>query len=331
MRPRSDLSVVIPVRDDAQRLRACLSSLRAQPGGADVSVIVADNGSTDDSAAVARSFGGVVLDLPGVSVAQMRNRAVSRAQTVLVALVDADHLLSEGWLAACLQVMEDPTVAAAGAPYDSPRPGTWVQRAYDRFRSRATEREDTEWLGSGNLVLRREVFTTIGGFDESLETCEDVDLCNRLRRAGLRLVTEPAMRSVHLGDPATLRALFMSELWRGRDNVRVSLRGPLTWRALPSLVITIGVLVCVLVLLVAPLVAVWLGLGTGAALAGVSLLLIAAAVTLRAGRMSRRDTTSASDLLGNVAVATVYEVARALALVMRASHGTRRRGEGRRA
>jgi GT2 family glycosyltransferase len=333
------LTVVIPVRDDARRLEGCLQSLSAQPRGTDVPVIVADNGSKDDTPDVARRHGATVLPLPRLSVAQMRNRAVAHATTPLVALVDADHVLAPGWLDAGLAALADLTVAAAGAPYDAPNPGTWVQRAYDRFRSRPTRREEVDWLGSGNMVIRREVFTGLGGFDERLETCEDVDLCNRIRAAGLRLVAEPGMRSLHLGDPATLKALFLSELWRGRDNIRVSLRGPLTLRALPSLLTPIAVLAA-LVLVVVGLASLALTMGgapaagpgmaaTGWRMLGGGVSLIAAAIMLRAFRMSRRNTRSFADALGNVAVAAVYEVARALALVARASHGTRRRGEGR--
>ena len=55
--------------------------------------------------------------------------------------------------------------------------------------------------------------------------------------------------------------------------------------------------------------------------------LVTASTMLRALRMGRRNTRSLTDVLGNIAVAAVYEIARALALVVRASHGTRRRGE----
>ena len=130
------LTVVIPVRDDARRLDACLQSLLAQPGGVDVPVIVADNGSKDDTPDVARRHGATVLTLPGLSVAQMRNRAVARTTTPLVGLVDADHVLAPGWLEASLDALADPSVAAAGAPYRCADAGNWVQRAYDRFRDR---------------------------------------------------------------------------------------------------------------------------------------------------------------------------------------------------
>ena len=68
--------------------------------------------------------------------------------------------------------------------------------------------------------------TTVGGFDAQLTACEDVDLCNRLRQAGHRIVADPAMRNVHYGDPSTLTALFFGELWRGRDNLQRDLPRP---------------------------------------------------------------------------------------------------------
>ena len=76
-------------------------------------------------------------------------------------------------------------------------------------------------------------------FDATLETCEDVDLCARLTAAGHRLVSDDRLRSVHLGDPPTLRALFFAELWRGRDNLRTGLRRLPAWRDVPSLLIPV--------------------------------------------------------------------------------------------
>src|SRR5262245_34844832 len=131
--------------------------------------------------------------------------------------------------------MRDSTIAAAGSQYQAPKEGTWVQRRYDRLRNRQPGMSEVDWLPSGNLVIRRVVFEQIGGFDKELEACEDVDLCQRIVRGGGRLVSSDRLSSVHKGDPPTLRALFFGELWRGRDNLRVSLRSPLKIRSLPSL------------------------------------------------------------------------------------------------
>jgi hypothetical protein len=55
----------------------------------------------------------------------------------------------------------------------------------------------------------------------------------------------------HFGDPATLGELFRGELWRGRDNLRVSLRGPVDWRDLPSVIVPLLWLTSMLTALVA--------------------------------------------------------------------------------
>ncbi|HEX5069852.1 MAG TPA: glycosyltransferase, partial [Vicinamibacterales bacterium] len=228
------VSIVIPVRNDARRLRRCLETLREAASGAVFEIIVADNGSTDDSARVAAEAGAIVVPLPDRRVAQVRNEAAARARGEYLAFVDADHELDPGWSHAAMRALSDPAIDAAGAQYYAPADGTWVQRAYDRLRRHRSGDHAVGWLPSGNLIIRRAAFERLGGFDAALETCEDVDLCQRLTAGGGRIMAVEGMRSVHLGDPATLAALFGGELWRGRDNLRVSLRVPLTFRSTPS-------------------------------------------------------------------------------------------------
>ena len=320
----TDIAIVIPVRNDATRLRRCLETIAANRHAARVAVVVADNGSTDDSAAVASAAGATVLALPQDRVGELRNRAAKETSSRLIAFVDADHLVDSGWVAAALEILSDPTVGATGAPYSQAPNANWVQRAYHRFRPTLTQQEPAEWLGSGNLIVRRTAFEQIGGFDASLQSCEDVDLCNRLRAAGHRLVADPRLRSIHLGDPSSLRALFFGELWRGRDNIRVTLRGPVTLRALPSVAIPIVDLACLVLLATAA----W----TGWAIAILAGLIFASFTLLRAAKMSfSRAGLAARDVAGNIVVAAVYDLARALSLVTRATHRTRREAAGERA
>ncbi len=323
MSPR--VSFVIPVRNDAARLRECLASIRrnsVQPH----EILVVDNGSSDGSADVAREAGAKVIVSTQGPVSRLRNLAAAEATGDVLAFVDADHIIDPGWIAAAAETLRTPAVGGVGAPCVAPRPGTWVQQAYDRFRAHDPGVREVEWLGSGNLAVRADVFRTLNGFDEALHTCEDVDLCNRIRAAGFTLLADGRMGNTHLGDPATLEALFKGELWRGRDNIRVTLRGPLTPRSLPSLVIPIANL-AFLALVVAGLVVAPFGYGW-LALAG--LAGFAATVALRAARMSVHQGTSAlAQLPANIAVAATYELARAVSLVTRATHGTRHPGDGR--
>ena len=320
----AELAIVIPVRNDAARLQGCLEAIGRNPLSARVSVIVADNGSTDDSSTVAAAAGATVLPLPGHRVGELRNLAVRSTSAPLVAFVDADHIIDKDWIPAVFDIFRDGSVAAAGAPYSAVPDANWIQRAYHRFRPVLQSVQPVEWLGSGNLVVRRDAFERIGGFDAGLESCEDVDLCNRLRRAGFRLIADPRLRSVHLGDPATARALFFGELWRGRDNIRVTLRGPMTLRALPSVLIPVINLACLIVLAGGA----WMGRVPVAAAA----LILLGLIGLRAARMSvGRGPLTAGDAAANVVVAALYELSRALSLVARASHRTRRETAGERA
>ena len=318
--PEPGISIIIPVRNDERRLANCLASLR----GCDypreqIEIIVADNGSIDGSAQAARDAGATVMSLPGLAVAQVRNRAAQSASRELLAFVDADHEVSPGWLRSAAESLSDSKVAAAGHAYLTPPGGTWVQRMYDSFRDRREGRFDTLWLGSGNLAVRRSVFLDLGGFDETLETCEDVDLCRRIRRNGWRLMSDSGMRSVHLGDPKTLRALFLGELWRGRDNLRVSLRPPIIASELPSIIIPIVELMLMVLFLIA-LVPLIFGAGVpipfvaaentrrAAGLVALGAVgIFAALAALRASRMlARLSPRRAGDVPRAFAVAVVY-------------------------
>jgi hypothetical protein len=318
------ISFVVPVRDDAARLARCLASIRAAAGDGAAELVVVDNGSSDGSADVAAAAGAVVLSRPALGVSTLRNLGAAAAKGDLLAFVDADHELDPGWLEAARSVLADPTVAAAGAQYRAPSPGTWVQRCYDRLRKRQPECHDVDWLPSGNLVVRRTWFNSVGGFDTGLDTCEDVDFCRRLRASGGRVVADERIGSVHLGDPATLRALFLGELWRGRDSLRVSLRGPLTPRTMMGLAPPVGILLAL------PAAAAGLATGapTGRVVAGAASAVVLLFVSLRAamliGRGPRRQTVA--DLAQAWIVAAVYDLARAFALVARGGHRTRRSG-----
>lgn len=315
LRRPPDVSFVIPVRNDALRLERCLASIVADVDARPCELIVIDNGSVDTSAAVARRMGAIVLSRPG-SAGVLRNDGVAHATAAVVAFIDADHQIARGWLTAALEAIGTPEVGAAGAPYHAPADGTWVQRTYDGLRRHPQQIGPAEWLGAGNLVVRRDAFDRIGGFDASLESCEDVDLCARLRADGWQIVNVPAMRTVHHGDPPTLTRLFKSELWRGRDNLRVSLRAPWSIRNVASMAIPIVDLLAIPLAMLGLLRSWWLGL----AILAVPLTLVGVRTLVLL-----RNTGGANPggVPAAVAVAAAFDAGRALALVARAGHHRR--------
>ncbi len=195
-----------------------------------------------------------------------------------------------------------------------------MQRAYDRLRQHRPGTREVTWLPSGNIAIRTAVFEQIGGFDETLETCEDVDLCRRLALASGRLVADHALASVHHGDPRTLRAVFAGEVWRGRDNLRVTFRPPMNVRsalsALQPLVSVVVVISAILLMLID-----WRN--APHYLLAAAAFLILGSVPRAVQMASRGKERSALALLQCLIVAVAFDLGRAAAIVLRATHATR--------
>ena len=124
------VSVVVPVRDDAEHLRRCLQSLAEQSHPAD-EVVVVDNGSRDDGAEVARAAGAVVLDEPVRGIARASARGYDHATGDVIVRLDADSVLPPGWIARAVGLLAEPGVVAVtgpGRPHDG---GPVVRRVWD--------------------------------------------------------------------------------------------------------------------------------------------------------------------------------------------------------
>ena len=213
------VSIVIPVKDRAEELQRCLTSLSLLDYPEEkLQVIVVDDGSSDDSAAVARRSGALVVASGGTGrgPAAARNVGARSATGDILAFIDSDCSASTGWLADLLPSFNDPKMAAVGGQVD----GMCTDSAVDRYeavmsslslgsRERAGNTgDDTFYLPSCNLLVRRTVFLGVGGFEDTMHVGEDVDLTWRLRDQGWTIAYLPAGRVLH-EHRSTIRS-FMS-------------------------------------------------------------------------------------------------------------------------
>ena len=97
-----------------------------------------------------------------------------------------------------------------------------------------------------NLVVLREVFLRINGFNEALETSEDVDLCYRLNKHGV-ILYNPKMYAVHWGEASDLRTFWRKEVWRGIGNWGGIKSHGLRWDEIPSIGYPLYMLACGLI------------------------------------------------------------------------------------
>ena len=118
------VSVVIPVRDDAPALERCLELLARQTM-APLEVVVVDNGSTDDSAEVARRWGAVVVTEPRVGIPAAASTGYDAAHGDIIARLDADSRPDERWIETAVEhLAADPQIDAltgTGLFHDLPR------------------------------------------------------------------------------------------------------------------------------------------------------------------------------------------------------------------
>jgi mycofactocin glycosyltransferase len=199
----SEVTVVIPVRDDPDGLTASLAAVDGVG-----SVIVVDDGSQP---AVTRAQAGaatLVRRAMAGGPAAARNTGWREARTDIVAFLDADCIPVPGWLEALLPHFADPEVAAV-APRIRSREGAgappWLA-AYERTRSaldlgtrEAPVRPGSpvSYVPTAALAVRKQALVQAGGFDEALRFGEDVDLVWRLEKGGGRTRYEPSVSVTH--------------------------------------------------------------------------------------------------------------------------------------
>ena len=228
------VSAIVPARDAASTLATILPALRAAlPPGSELFVV--DDGSADDTAAVAVADGARVLDaLETRGPAAARNQGAREATGAILLFLDADCRPHDDAVTRLLDALEDPTVSAAFGSYDDrPETRTWIslyKNLAHHFVHQASAAEATTfWAGLG--AIRRDTFRAVGGFDEAYvrSSIEDVELGYRLKAAGARIRLVKAAQVTHL-KRWTLGSWLASDL---RDRALPWARLLRTGRSLP--------------------------------------------------------------------------------------------------
>lgn len=283
-----DVTVVIPVRDNASGLRRLVTSLRG------LRVIVVDDGSVrpvelDD-------FAGAHCDIEVLhhprskGPAAARNTGLAACTTDFVAFLDSDVAPRRGWLEALLGHFCDPTVALVAPRIVGLSQGENVVARYEAVHSSLDlgQREapvlphsTVSYVPSAAIICRSSAIRDVGGFDETLHSGEDVDLCWRLIEAGARLRYEPIALVAH--DHRTeLRDWLARKAFYGGSAAPLSVRHP--DKTAPVVISGWALMAWIL-----------MSLGTG--LARVASVVIAVLTGRRIARAMRNTETSLCDVL----------------------------------
>lgn len=219
------MSVVIACYNGESTLGMQLDALARQVDAPPFEVVVADNNSTDGSAALARSYADRldvrVVDASAVKgPGHARNVGVAAARSDYIAFCDADDEVADDWLASAYAALDGGLQFVAGR-FDVEKLNSEAIR-----RSRSTEQQEglqrsavgvgLTHAGAGNMAFRRAGFEAVDGFDESLRCLQDSDLCWRMQLAGTPLDFVPAML-IHTRLRSTLQGMIRQGYLYGRS------------------------------------------------------------------------------------------------------------------
>ncbi len=231
------ISIVVCTYNRAALLRGMLRSFFAQSDldAIDYELIVVDNNSTDETAAVAAEFAqGRALRIVGEKeqgLSHARNRGIREARGEYVAFLDDDVEVDDGWLKALSRCIEEETPDAAGGMihliFDAEAPdwfGPKFRETMGQLNLGSERREvgQEERLNGGNLAIRVETLKRYEGFSGALGRAggnllagEETALLRRIQDGGGRLVYDPAFSVGHIIGADRMQWDYMKRMAEG--------------------------------------------------------------------------------------------------------------------
>lgn len=188
---RQRISLVIPAYNEVAQIARCLDAVAEQTIMPD-EVIVVDNGSTDDTVSIARSYSFVrVVHEAQQGTVYARTAGFNAATGDIIARIDTDTLLAPDWISRIATLMNNPEYAAVtgrGAFYNIPfgRVGGIYNAMLYQYVQRVISGAYTLW--GSNMAIRRTAWLAVAqDCHDRLDIDEDIDLSMQLQRYGYRV------------------------------------------------------------------------------------------------------------------------------------------------
>lgn len=174
------LSIIIPTLNEEDFLPGVLVSIKKQTFG-DYQIIISDAGSTDNTLQIAKSYGCTITE--GGLPARGRNNGAKIAKSDLLFFLDADTLLPEDFFEASLQEFNARKLDMASFCIRS-FPENKISGFFENgiYNKLIVLLEKILPHAAVGILVKKELFNTLGGYDETIKLAEDMDLARRAAR-----------------------------------------------------------------------------------------------------------------------------------------------------
>ena len=228
------ISVVICTLNGAATLRECLERVLALRYPRYEAILV-DDGSSDGSAAIGTELGVRVISTPNRGLSAARNTGLEAAGGEIVAYIDDDASPDPDWLTYLAATFESTDFAEVGGPNLPPADETGVAACVANAPGGPVQvlvsDTEAEHVAGCNMAFRRSALLAIGGFDPQFRVAgDDVDICWRLRDAGMRVGFHPAAVVWHKRR-ATVRGYWRQQRGYGRAEALLERKWPEKYNA----------------------------------------------------------------------------------------------------
>ncbi|MEJ2612884.1 MAG: glycosyltransferase [Candidatus Thiodiazotropha sp.] len=213
-----ELSFIIPALDEEANIGRLIDSIHEQSNGIPHEVIVVDNGSQDRTPEIAGQKGAQVLKEPKLNISGLRNAGARQSRGNVYIFLDGDIQLTQEWseeFPKTLELLKKEKNIITGSRCGIPNDSNFLEKYW--FMSLKGNNE--KYINSAHLIIHKELFEKLQGFDPILVTGEDTDLSLRAKEQyNARIINNKKLHVLHHGYPKNLGAFVKREAWHGTRN-----------------------------------------------------------------------------------------------------------------
>ncbi len=208
-------SIIIPCFNEAEHLRSCLESLKAQEyPSKDFEIIFVDNGSSDGSVDIAKQYTDHVFYQPGINVGAVRNFGATQADNDNLVFIDADCTVDKEWLTRASKLLSADQKTIFGGGCQLPKNASWIETFW-LLEGTDGNVLPTDLIGC-SILITSSLFFEIGGFNTKLKSGEDTEFSQRAKKLGHAVNITRNINVVHHGNAKTLSSFIKRQLWHGK-------------------------------------------------------------------------------------------------------------------